>query len=212
MMSGEPNTRVESPPLPMRCQSGATMGGDLRRHLKKPTKYMHHCLGRFNSFMNMFAGLSDCRHPNILQLYGICHSKHFTALVFHNAPSLMYRGEYYKTLPSSQWISHYLKLHQQHESAHSMLEAHNLRGWALRTSDVDETGKLVIAHFIPGPTDHSALDPWIWMAFETNTFIKEDLLDYYKFLFDMIAWSTYPHTFILLSPFEKGCPISTFSS
>ncbi|KAJ7587780.1 hypothetical protein C8J56DRAFT_82268 [Mycena floridula] len=69
-----------------------------------------------------------------------------------------------------------------------MLEAHGLRGYTLRVSDVDETGKLVIAHFYPGPKDHSAFDPQICTAFETNTFIKEDLLDYYKSLFDMISY------------------------
>ncbi|KAJ7587690.1 hypothetical protein C8J56DRAFT_890588 [Mycena floridula] len=71
------------------------------------------------------------RHPNILQLYGVCCSPHLTALVFHGAPYFMKRRDYYKSLPSSQWMTHYLKLHQQNEpgqSAHSMLEAHNLRG------------------------------------------------------------------------------------
>ncbi|KAJ7587762.1 hypothetical protein C8J56DRAFT_1082069 [Mycena floridula] len=90
--------------------------------------------------------------------------------------------------------------------AHSMLEAHNLHGWTLRTSDVDETGKLVIADFIPGPTVHSAFDPQIWTAFGTNTFIKEDLLAYYKFLFDMIDWAIYVPTSTLLSPFDQTAP------
>ncbi|KAJ7587757.1 hypothetical protein C8J56DRAFT_1165045 [Mycena floridula] len=143
-------------------------------------------------------GLSHGRHPNILQLYGICCSPHLTALVFHGAPRLIYRWEYYKLLPSSQWIPHYLKLHQQNESAHSMLEVHNLHGWASCASDVDETGKLVIARFFPGSTDHS--------AFETNTFIKEDLLAYDKLLFDMIYWPTYLPTSTLLSPFDKAAP------
>ncbi|KAJ7587604.1 hypothetical protein C8J56DRAFT_80260 [Mycena floridula] len=146
------------------------------------------------------------RHPNILQLYGICRSPHLTALVFHGALSLMYRGMYYRTLPLSQWIPHYLKLHQQHESAHSMLEAHNLRGWSLEVSDVDETGKLVIAHFMPGPTVHHGFDPQIWTAFGTNTFIKEDLLAYYNFLFDMMDWPTYLPTSTLPSPFDKAAP------
>ncbi|KAJ7587669.1 hypothetical protein C8J56DRAFT_1050903 [Mycena floridula] len=85
-----------------------------------------------------------------------------------------------------------------------MLGAHNLRGYTLRVSDVDETGKLVIARFMPGPTDHSAFDTHIWMAFETDTFIKEDLLAYYKFLFDMITWPTYLPTPTLLGPFDKA--------
>ncbi|KAJ7587626.1 hypothetical protein C8J56DRAFT_80528 [Mycena floridula] len=146
------------------------------------------------------------RHPNILQLYGICRSPHLTALVFHGAPHLIFRWEYYKLLPSSQWIPHYIKLHRQHESVHSMLEAHNLRGYPLEVSDVDEAGKLVIAHFISGPRDDPPFDPQIWMAFETNTFIKEDLLAYYKFLFDMIDWSTWLPTSTLLSPFDKAAP------
>ncbi|KAJ7587790.1 hypothetical protein C8J56DRAFT_1026467 [Mycena floridula] len=146
------------------------------------------------------------RHPNILQLYGICRSSHLTALVFHGAPYLIFRPNYYKMLPSSQWIPHYLKLHQQNESAHIMLEAHNLRGRNLRISEVDETGKLVIADFIPGPPGHSAFDPRIWTAYGTNMFIKEDLLDYYKFLFDMIAWSPYLPTSTQLSPFDKAVP------
>ncbi|KAJ7587657.1 hypothetical protein C8J56DRAFT_1165014 [Mycena floridula] len=121
------------------------------------------------------------RHPNILQLYGVCCSPHLTALVFHGAPYFIDRRDYYKnSLPSSQWIPHYIKLYKQYESAHSMLEAHNLHGWVLRASHVDETGKLVIAQFFPGPTVDSAFDPRIRMAFETNTFIKEDLLDYYN--------------------------------
>ncbi|KAJ7587839.1 hypothetical protein C8J56DRAFT_83106 [Mycena floridula] len=126
------------------------------------------------------------RHPNILQLYGICRSPHLTALVFHGASSLMHRLDYCKTLPSSQWMTHYLKFHQQHESAHNMLKAHNLHGWILDNSLVDETGKLVIAYFFPGPLDDFDLGTHIWTAFETNTFIKEDLLDYYKFLFMMM--------------------------
>ncbi|KAJ7587671.1 hypothetical protein C8J56DRAFT_1165017 [Mycena floridula] len=142
------------------------------------------------------------RHPNILQLYGICRSSHLTALVFHGAPHLIYRAEYYKTLPSSQWTTHYLKLHKQYESAHNMLEAHSLRGYPLEVSDVDETGKLVIAHFKSGPTVHSVFHPWIGTALGTGAFIKEDLLDYYKFLFNMTDWPTS----ILLSAFDKAAP------
>ncbi|KAJ7587768.1 hypothetical protein C8J56DRAFT_1165049 [Mycena floridula] len=151
------------------------------------------------------------RHPNILQLYGICRSSHLTALVFHGAPFLIYRPEYYRMLPSSQWMTHYLKLHQQHKSAHSMLEAHNLHSYLLEASDVDETGKLVIAHFMPGPTVHSTFDPRIWTAFETNTFIKEDLLPYYKFLFDMLLWSL-DRTFNLgmAAPFQLSHPEINF--
>ncbi|KAJ7587796.1 hypothetical protein C8J56DRAFT_1165059 [Mycena floridula] len=146
------------------------------------------------------------RHPNILQLYGICHSLHLTALVFHGTLHLLYWWMYYKLLPPSQWMTRYIKLHKQYESAHSMLEAHNLRGWTLVLSDADESGKLVIGHFSPGPTDHSAFDPRICTAFETNTFIKEDLLAYYKFLFDMIDWPTNLPTSTLLSPFDKAAP------
>ncbi|KAJ7587606.1 hypothetical protein C8J56DRAFT_80367 [Mycena floridula] len=87
-----------------------------------------------------------------------------------------------------------------------MLEASNLQGWTLALSDVDESGKLVIAHFMPGPTYHSAFDTHIWMAFETNTFIKEDLLAYYKFLLGMIISPTYLPTSTLLSPFDKAAP------
>ncbi|KAJ7587736.1 hypothetical protein C8J56DRAFT_1026442 [Mycena floridula] len=140
------------------------------------------------------------------ELYGTCHSPNLTALVFHGTPWLLDQWEYYKLLPVSQWIPHHIKLHEQYESAHSMLEAHNLRGWPLHMSDVDETGKLVVAHFIPGPTVHSAFDAQIWMAFETSTFIKEDLLGYYKFFFDMTDWSTYLPTSTLLSPFDKAAP------
>ncbi|KAJ7587708.1 hypothetical protein C8J56DRAFT_81119 [Mycena floridula] len=85
-----------------------------------------------------------------------------------------------------------------------MLEAHNLYGWTLRASDVDETGKLVIARFFPASRDYFAFDTQIWTAFETNTFIKEDLLAYYKFLFDMIDWPSYLSTSTLLSPFDKA--------
>ncbi|KAJ7587820.1 hypothetical protein C8J56DRAFT_82891 [Mycena floridula] len=69
------------------------------------------------------------RHPNILQLYGICCSSHLTALVFHGAPYLIFRPKYYKMLPSSQWIPHYLKLHQQNEvwsSFYCNISNHNL--------------------------------------------------------------------------------------
>ncbi|KAJ7587829.1 hypothetical protein C8J56DRAFT_1082184 [Mycena floridula] len=116
--------------------------------------------------------------------YGICRSPHLTALVFHGASSLMHWLDYCKTLPSSQWMTHYLKFAAQ--SAHNMLKAHNLHGWMLYGSVVDETGKLVIAHFFPGPLDDFDLGTHIWMAFETNTFIKEDLLDYYNFLLMMM--------------------------
>ncbi|KAJ7587752.1 hypothetical protein C8J56DRAFT_1082029 [Mycena floridula] len=114
----------------------------------------------------------------IASLYGICCSPHLTALVFHGAPSLIYRPEYYKMLPSSQWIPHYLKLHQQHQHAGGPQLARR-------------------------PTAYSALDTRIWMAFETNTFIKEDLLDYYKFLYDMIFPSSYAR---ITSPFEQTAP------
>ncbi|KAJ7587661.1 hypothetical protein C8J56DRAFT_1026419, partial [Mycena floridula] len=107
-------------------------------------------------------------------------------------------------------IEHLFVQTQPEQSAHSMLEAHNLQGYQLEISDVDETGKLVIAHFMSGPTVHSAFDPQIWIAFETNTFIKEDLLDYYKFLFDMIDWSIYLPISTLLSPFAKAAPFQLF--
>ncbi|KAJ7587766.1 hypothetical protein C8J56DRAFT_82183 [Mycena floridula] len=151
--------------------------------------------------MDVFDGFNQFRHPNILQLYGVCCSPHLTALVFHGTLYFMDRRHYYKSLPSSQWMSHYIKL-----SAHSMLEAHNLHSWPLRISDVDETGKLVIDYFFSSARDHSAFDLRICMAFETNTFIKEDLLAYYKFLFDMIIWPTYLPTSTPLSPFDKATP------
>ncbi|KAJ7587534.1 hypothetical protein C8J56DRAFT_1081830 [Mycena floridula] len=131
------------------------------------------------------------RHPNILQLYGICRSPHLTALVFHGAPHFIDQREYFKTLPSSQLNIYLSKFWQQYESAHRMLEAHNVQGSRLALSNVDETGKLVIAQFFPGPSDYSAFDTQICTAFETNTFIKEDLLDYYKLLFGMINWPCY---------------------
>ncbi|KAJ7587749.1 hypothetical protein C8J56DRAFT_1026449 [Mycena floridula] len=56
------------------------------------------------------------------------------------------------------------------------------------------------------PTDHSAFDPRIWMAIETNTFIKEDLLDYYKFLFDMMFMCLYHPKPTLPSPLHKTAP------
>ncbi|KAJ7588910.1 hypothetical protein C8J56DRAFT_1164557 [Mycena floridula] len=151
------------------------------------------------------------RHPNILQLYGVCCSPYLTALVFHGAPYFIDKRDYYKSLPSSQWMSHYIELHQQHgleQSAHSMLEAHNLHSWPLSISDVDETGKLVIDYFFSSTTDHSAFDPQICMAFESNTFIKEDLLDYYKFLFDMnfMFFYRYNSTATLPSPLDKVVP------
>ncbi|KAJ7587803.1 hypothetical protein C8J56DRAFT_1165062 [Mycena floridula] len=155
-------------------------------------------------FYKKYASLP--RHPNILQLYGVCCSPHLTALVFHGTPHLLHWWMYYESLPSLQWIPHYIKLHKQYESAHRMLEAHSLRGYPLVVSDVDETGKLVIAHFIPAPTAHSGFDPRIYTTFETNTFIKEDLLDYYKFLFDMVYWSFNHHTSSLLSPLGKAAP------
>ncbi|KAJ7587621.1 hypothetical protein C8J56DRAFT_1026415 [Mycena floridula] len=154
---------------------------NLPRNLKRPIKYMHHCL---------------------VIWYLPLPTPHSSSIPC--APSLIYRPEYYKMLPSSQWIPHYLKLPEQ--SAHSMLEAHNLRGYALQVSDVDESGRLVIAHFIRGPTDHSAFDPRICTAFETNTFIKEDLLAYCKFLFDMMLLYFYHPTSTLPSPLDKAAP------
>ncbi|KAJ7587816.1 hypothetical protein C8J56DRAFT_1026474 [Mycena floridula] len=133
------------------------------------------------------------RHPNILQLYGICHSPHLAALVFHGAPHFMEHAEYLQTLPLSQLNIYLSKLRQQHESAHRMLEAHNLQGM----------GKLVIADFFPGPTDDPIFDTRIWIAFETKAFIKEDLLDYYKFLFDMIS---YHYARTESNPFDQPAP------
>ncbi|KAJ7587649.1 hypothetical protein C8J56DRAFT_890556 [Mycena floridula] len=117
---------------------------------------------------------------------------HCLALVFHGAPYFMDRRDYYNCSINKM----------------SMLEAHNLHGWPLCISDVDETGKLVIAHFIPGSTDRSAFDPRICMAFETSTFIKEDLLAYYKFPFEMVFLSVYDDTSTatLPSPLDKAAP------
>ncbi|KAJ7587620.1 hypothetical protein C8J56DRAFT_1081911 [Mycena floridula] len=146
----------------------------------------------FEKAYQVYASLP--RHPNILQLYGICRSMQFMALAFHGGPCFMDR----------RVIS--FSLTDPEQSAHNMLQQHGLRGWRLAISDVDETGKLVVADFFPDPTDHSAFDTHIWMAFATNTFIKEDLLDYYKFLFDMIDIPS-SHTSILPSPFNKAVPI-----
>ncbi|KAJ7587516.1 hypothetical protein C8J56DRAFT_1026386 [Mycena floridula] len=51
---------------------------------------------------------------------------HCLALVFHGAPYFMDQRDYYESFPSSQWMTHYLKL-----SAHHMLEGHNLGGYIL---------------------------------------------------------------------------------
>ncbi|KAJ7587613.1 hypothetical protein C8J56DRAFT_890532 [Mycena floridula] len=100
---------------------------------------------------------------------------HCLALVFHGAPYLVPQSKYYVSLPSSQWMTHYVKL-----CSINNISLH-IACCGLMTCEE---------------------------AFETNTFIKKDLLDYYKFLFDMVYWSFNHRTSTLdnTAPFQLSHP------
>ncbi|KAJ7587845.1 hypothetical protein C8J56DRAFT_942704 [Mycena floridula] len=127
------------------------------------------------------------RHPNILQLYGVCRSPFLTALIFHGGGPLSRTVEHHESLPPSEYVAYYIAVIHQYKSAQTMLRQHGLRnGLGLTFSDVDERGNLIVSHFLEGESDIPDHDPHILKAFETNSFIKEDLLKYYQFVWR--AW------------------------
>ncbi|KAJ7575664.1 hypothetical protein C8J56DRAFT_1032418, partial [Mycena floridula] len=73
-----------------------------------------------------FNVLSAVRHPNIVQLYGLCRSRNFTALIFHNVQRNRVR-EYLRSLSGSSFLTYIADLMDQFQSAMNVLQGHGLQ-------------------------------------------------------------------------------------
>ncbi|KAJ7592463.1 hypothetical protein C8J56DRAFT_885626 [Mycena floridula] len=53
-----------------------------------------------------FDVLSAVRHPNIIQLYGLCYARNFTALMFHNVQKTAFR-KYHRSLSGPSFVTYF---------------------------------------------------------------------------------------------------------
>ncbi|KAJ7582053.1 hypothetical protein C8J56DRAFT_956750 [Mycena floridula] len=150
--------------------------------------------------------LSKIRHPNILQLYGVCHTKWFRALVFHDmtAKGPMNISEYHSSLSGPAFISYIMKIIDQYTTVWHLLDSHGVassRWFAGHTAN--NSGGIIVDSFWSSelvPVVHKApcaLDYWfpskystadysglshLHRALQTHSFDKSDLHYYYDVL------------------------------
>ncbi|KAJ7582041.1 hypothetical protein C8J56DRAFT_1168107 [Mycena floridula] len=98
---------------------------------------------------NVFSGI---RHPNIPQLYGLCRSTGFRALVFHNmSPDhRMTFIRYHEALSGIQFITYIVDTMDQFTSAWQLLRSHNVAPvYYVTNHNVDTSGAIVVDRFLP---------------------------------------------------------------
>ncbi|KAJ7587876.1 hypothetical protein C8J56DRAFT_83591 [Mycena floridula] len=90
------------------------------------------------------------RHPNIIQLYGLCRSSNFTALAFHNAQR---NGvfEYHLSLSGPSFVTYLADVIDQLQSAANALLGHSLKPYTshILHHHVDYAGQPVVDTFEP---------------------------------------------------------------
>ncbi|KAJ7588135.1 hypothetical protein C8J56DRAFT_941045 [Mycena floridula] len=133
---------------------------------------------------------SSIKHPNILQLYGLSHSKRFQTLVFHGVTRSAY-DEYHYKLSGIDFIKYPFQITEQFMSANGALEQH---GFIVSSSEpkVDASGMLIIDQFSPSVGIQPSPEPWpvasfesyrhVLSDFETSKFKRFRLLEYYDVL------------------------------
>ncbi|KAJ7574709.1 hypothetical protein C8J56DRAFT_463921 [Mycena floridula] len=98
-----------------------------------------------------FNVLSAVRHPNIIQLYGLCRSSNFTALAFHNAQR---NGvfEYHLSLSAPSFVTYLADVIDQLQSAANALLGHSLKPYTshILHHNVNYAGQPVVDTFEPG--------------------------------------------------------------
>ncbi|KAJ7575662.1 hypothetical protein C8J56DRAFT_1172036 [Mycena floridula] len=72
-----------------------------------------------------FHRLSGVRHPNIIQLYGLCCARNFTALIFHNVQKTGF-DQYHLSLSGPSFVSYIADAMDQLQSAGNALQGHGL--------------------------------------------------------------------------------------
>ncbi|KAJ7587504.1 hypothetical protein C8J56DRAFT_942018 [Mycena floridula] len=149
---------------------------------------IHHYAKSAEKFEQNYRNHSSlARHPNILQLYGVCRSPRFNALVFHGYASSSYET-YHKSLSSMEFVSHSFRIESQWLSAVKMLEEHGFQSVATpRYAGVDPRGNLILDNIGPyfrwknagyyNDHQHQMLT-----VVQDGRFVKEKLLEYYDFL------------------------------
>ncbi|KAJ7580704.1 hypothetical protein C8J56DRAFT_1169085 [Mycena floridula] len=141
------------------------------------------------------------RHPNILQLYGLCLSPRFQALIFHGGPrSLIFN--HHKTLTGVDFLKFPLDIIKQFSSADRALKELSLKPFPNYWHSVDTQGNLLLGQFSPTKT---LFVPRSWPIlaeaeamlddFRTGVFVRSRLVQYYQFLSilssPMVSYSTF---------------------
>ncbi|KAJ7576498.1 hypothetical protein C8J56DRAFT_973092 [Mycena floridula] len=152
--------------------------------------------------------LVGARHPNILQLYGVCRSTKFRALVFHNTTTEMTVKDYHKSLHGTAFVTYLVEVGKQMEGACQLLKSHNLqRDCVIERAAVDTTGSPILTRFSPlrhdSPWMHGPLfafrqsppDEWVTsalvVAMQNNSWRKEDIPYYYAALESLSSFRTH---------------------
>ncbi|KAJ7580555.1 hypothetical protein C8J56DRAFT_1058203 [Mycena floridula] len=115
---------------------------------------------------------SAVRHPNILQLYGVCDSRHFTALIFHSGHQSTFR-DYHLSLSGPSFVTWISGLLEQYYSAADDLRTHHLRP-LIPLYNVDHAGQLMVHTFSSCSSDGVIFNP--------KCFFKSLLEEYYDVL------------------------------
>ncbi|KAK0471993.1 hypothetical protein IW261DRAFT_821017 [Armillaria novae-zelandiae] len=106
----------------------------------------------FKQLDEVTEALIDLKHPNIAQIFGLCKSPNFRAIVFHGNTQIPF-NDYERSLTAKKIIPFYIQLFYDLESVAEYLSRHSMFLHSLGTTDNDaihlnEQGQLVVTNRI----------------------------------------------------------------
>ncbi|KAK0193262.1 hypothetical protein F5146DRAFT_1133929 [Armillaria mellea] len=122
-------------------------------------------LERFNVTADAFINI---KHPNIAQIFGICRSLNFPAIVFHGSTQIPF-DDYERNLTAKQIIPFYLQLFYDLESVAEYLSRHSISGSITVPLPYTRT-QTYLGEIYLCPSNES-LDSWIGQASQLESSI-----------------------------------------
>ncbi|KAJ7591771.1 hypothetical protein C8J56DRAFT_1162434 [Mycena floridula] len=150
-----------------------------------------------------FGIYSRVRHPNILQLYGLCQSPVFQGLIFHSVGRLSRSQNFHTGLSGFNFIKYPAKLTGQFNSVFDVLSHHGVEPATLGSfgTMVDSAGNLVVDRFRRRSVSLRNDYEWPFVVrmssdaaydFKSLRFHKSRLLEYYAILQDVCSNQQHP--------------------
>ncbi|KAJ7588340.1 hypothetical protein C8J56DRAFT_941395 [Mycena floridula] len=151
------------------------------------------------------------RHPNIPQLYGICHSRRFRALVLHSFDAGRDVERYHASLIGHEFISYLIDVIEHFTGACQILLFHKASpAYCLASNAVDCSGNVIVDRFHTYGGSSFTYVPPIWLftlgpisvvrwetllfALRTQSFMRADIHQYYRLLAASTCTTTVMYT------------------